>query len=175
VPILHRDYETYSELDLGDVGAWKYTKHHSAEVLCCAYCVDDGPIKLWVPGDPIPTEFIAAAEDPSYIVSAFNDSFERAVETHILGPRYGWPLIPIERHRCLQASALALALPDTLELVAEALNLTNRKDMDGHKFMKAVTRDPSKYPTPESRERTGNKTGAPASLVCSKGRKHHDR
>lgn len=135
MPIIRRDYETRSTINLADVGAWRYATHDTTEIWCCAYAVDDGPIKLWVPGDPIPPEFIAAAQDPTYIVAAFNDHFERLIEQHIMGPRHGWPIIPIERHRCLQASALALALPAKLEGVAKALNLEQQKDIGGHKLM----------------------------------------
>jgi DNA polymerase len=91
VPIIHRDYETRSPLNIKKVGAWRIATHPDTDVWCCAFAVDDGPVKLWKPGDPVPAEFIAAAEDPSYLVAAFNDQFERLIEAHILGPRYGWP------------------------------------------------------------------------------------
>jgi DNA polymerase len=131
VPILHRDFETRSTLKLRDVGAWRYATHAETDVWCVAFALDDGPVKLWVPGDPIPAEFIEAAQNPDWLVSAFNDYFERLIEQHIMGPRYGWPLIPIERHRCSQAAALALALPATLEKVAIALKLEQQKDRAG--------------------------------------------
>ena len=99
------------------------------------YAVDDGPIGLWIPGDRVPAEFIEAAENPKWLVSAFNDSFERAIEQHIMGPRYGWPLTPIERHQCLQAAALALALPASLEGAARALGLEQQKDAAGRNPM----------------------------------------
>jgi DNA polymerase bacteriophage-type len=98
--VLRRDYETRSQLDLRKVGAHKYAAHPSTEVLCCAYAVDDGPVKLWWPSDPVPAEFIAASSNGNWIVAAFNDAFEAAIETHIMHPRHGWPLIPAERHCC---------------------------------------------------------------------------
>jgi DNA polymerase len=61
------------------------------------------------------------------VVSAFNDAFESAIERHLMGPRYGWPVIPSERHRCTRAQVLAAALPGKLETAADALKLTNRK------------------------------------------------
>jgi DNA polymerase len=140
LPLLHRDYECRSTLDLGDVGAWKYSRHPDTEVLCCAYAVDDGPVKLWVRGDPIPLEFIEAANNPEWLVSAFNDSFERLIEQHNLAPRVGWPIIPIERHRCSQAAALSLALPASLEKVAAALGLEHQKDKAGHNNMLIMSR-----------------------------------
>jgi len=111
MPILIRDYETRSTLDLPDVGAWRYSQHASTDIWCCGYAVDDDPIELWLPGDPVPAAFTEAANNPDWLICAFNDQFERLLEQHILGPRYGFPLVPIERHRCLQAAALALALP----------------------------------------------------------------
>jgi DNA polymerase bacteriophage-type len=124
---LFRDYETRSTLELKKVGAWAYASHSSTDVWCCAYAIDDGPIELWTSGQPVPEAFIEAARNPNWIVSAFNDAFETAIEQLIMGPRYSWPRIPIERHRCTRAQVLAAALPGSLEKAAEALALTNKK------------------------------------------------
>jgi DNA polymerase bacteriophage-type len=140
VPVLIRDYETRSALKLKNVGAWRYATHASTDVLCCAFALDDGPINLWVPGDPIPPEFIEAAQNPDWLVSAFNDQFERLIERFIMTPRHGWPVIPIEQHRCLQATALSLALPASLEKVALALGLEQQKDQAGRLNMLTVSR-----------------------------------
>jgi DNA polymerase len=139
MPILFRDYETRSTIDLRRVGAYKYAAHASTDVWCCAYVVDDGPINLWTPGMDIPAEFIEAARNPDWLVSAFNDAFERRIEQHIMAPRYGWPLIPIERHRCSQASALAHSLPAKLERVADALQLGAQKDAVGQRLMRQMS------------------------------------
>jgi DNA polymerase len=135
VPILFRDYETRSTLDLKDVGAWKYAACTETDVWCCAYATVDGPVQQWIRGNPVPPEFIEAAGNRTWTVCAFNDSFERLIEQHIMGPRYGWPTIPLARHRCLQAAALSLGLPAKLEGVARALNLEQQKDVAGHKLM----------------------------------------
>ena len=84
--VLHRDYETRSRVDLKKVGAAKYAADPSTEVLCVAYAVDDGPVQLWRPGDPVPAEFIEAAANPSWVVAAHNDAFESAIEQHVLRP-----------------------------------------------------------------------------------------
>jgi DNA polymerase len=138
--ILLRDYETRSQLLLKAVGSWKYSTHASTDTWCCGYAVDDGPIELWIPGDPVPPAFIEAANNPDWLVAAFGDGFERAIERHIMGPRYGWPEISIERHRCLQASALALALPASLSGVADALQVDQLKDQTGRRNMLAMSR-----------------------------------
>ena len=111
MPLLQRDCETRSILDLTEVGAHKYAVHPTTDVWCFRFAVDDGPIQIWVPGDPVPREIVEAARNPNWLVSAWNDNFERQIELRIMGPRYGWPLVPIGRHRCSMAAALALALP----------------------------------------------------------------
>jgi DNA polymerase len=131
---LFRDIETRSTLDLKKVGSWLYAGDPSTEVLCVAYAVDDEPARIWTPGNPIPEEFITAACDPDWLIVAHNDAFERNIEERLLGPRYGWPQIPIERHRCTMAMALASALPGSLDGAAAALGLP-AKDTEGHRLM----------------------------------------
>jgi hypothetical protein len=36
----------------------------------------------------VPTEFVLAAQNRNWIVTAFNDTFEAAIEKAILAPRY---------------------------------------------------------------------------------------
>ena len=49
--VLHRDYETRGVLALNKVGAHRYAADSRTAVLCCAYAVDNEPVKLWTPGD----------------------------------------------------------------------------------------------------------------------------
>ena len=81
--VLHRDYETRSRADLRKVGAARYAADPSTEVLCAAFAVDDGPVQLWRPGDPVPPEFFEAAANPTWVVAAHNDAFEAAIEQHV--------------------------------------------------------------------------------------------
>ena len=57
MPVLYRDIETRSTLDLADTGAWRYAADPTTEVLCVAYAVDDGAVNIWTPGQAIPEEF----------------------------------------------------------------------------------------------------------------------
>jgi DNA polymerase len=133
--VLHRDYETRGVLQLQNVGAWKYASDDRTEILCCAFCGDDEPVKLWLPGDPVPPEFLEAANNPDWIVCAHNAGFELAIEHLIMRRRHGWPKIPLSRNRCTMAMALALALPPKLELLAQALELVHQKDATGQRLM----------------------------------------
>jgi DNA polymerase len=109
----------------------------------------------------VPTEFVLAAQNPNWIVAAFNDAFEAAIEKQIMSARYNWPVIPIERHRCTQAICLALGLPARLSAAADALELSHRKDAAGERLMHQTSkpRGPHKDENPngiywfEDRER----------------------
>jgi DNA polymerase bacteriophage-type len=138
--VLHRDYETRSQAILRIVGSQRYAANPRTEILCCCYAVDDDPVKLWRPGDPTPIEFVLAAQNENWVVAAFNDAFEAAVEKQIMSARYHWPEIPIERHRCAQAMCLALGLPAQLSIAADALELSNRKDAAGERLMHQVSK-----------------------------------
>src|SRR6516165_10057224 len=135
--VLHRDYESRGVLKLEDVGAWRYAADPRTEILCCAYAVDDGPVKLWLPGDPPPAEFFEAAapQNTDWEAGAHNAQFEVALEHFKLCPLHRFPRIPLSRQRCTMAMALAFSLPPKLELAAQALELLNEKDKAGQRLM----------------------------------------
>jgi len=140
-------------LELQNVGVWKYAGDDGTEILCCAFCVDDEAVKLWLPGDPVPPEFLEAARDPAWLTCAHNAQFELAIEHLIMRRRHGWPKISLRQQRCTMASALALALPPKLELVAGALELLHQKDRAGQRLMLMMSkpRRPRKDEDPEGR------------------------
>ena len=81
--VLHRDYETRSQIDLKKVGAAKYAADKTTEVLCAGYAIGDGPVQPWRPGDPF-DGILEAAANPTWVVAAHNDAFEAAIEQHVL-------------------------------------------------------------------------------------------
>lgn len=135
---LHRDYESRAVFDLKKVGVYKYAQDSNTSVWCCAYALDDEPVDIWFPGDPCPPEFKEAAENPEWEVAAFNDNFEAQIEQYIMSARYGWPVIPLERHRCIMAQCLAMALPGRLEDSAAVLQSPIQKDAAGGRLMKKM-------------------------------------
>jgi DNA polymerase len=142
------DIETRSRVDLGKAGAWRYASDPTTDVLCITYAVDNEPVALWLPSEPVPAAILEAAADSDCLFVAHNAQFERAVFALILEPRYGWPAIPIERWRCTMAASLALALPPKLARVAEVLELANRKGDDGIMHQMSRPRLPRKGEDP---------------------------
>ena len=58
---LYIDLETRSRLSLPKVGAYRYAEHHSTEVHCLAWALDDGPVVLWKRSDDLVEEAHARA------------------------------------------------------------------------------------------------------------------
>jgi DNA polymerase len=150
------DAETRSTLNLRQVGSYIYLTHPSTDLWCVSYCtvIDGvrGPVSTWRPGDPVPTEILEAHRNPEALICAHNDAFERQLGQQILGPRYSWPVWPIERRRCTQAAALSRALPAGLDKIAEAFRLPVRKTKAGKAAMKklATPRKPRKGEDPKA-------------------------
>ena len=138
--VVHRDVETRSKVSLQKLGVHKYATDPSTDVWCVAFAVDNDPTQLWLPGNPVPLEFLEAAMNPSWAVCAHNDAFESAIEQHVLASHYDWPVIPPERHRCTMAMCLALGLPARLSLVADVLELEHRKDKAGERLMHQMSK-----------------------------------
>jgi hypothetical protein len=153
MPILHRDFETRSRASIKTVGAHRYAADPSTSVLCVCYAVDNGPVELWLPGQPVPQCFVDAANNPDWIVVAHNDRFESAIEMHVLHPRFGWPPVPAEQHVCTMAAAQACALPGALEKVAAALRLKWQKDKQGHLLMMQLCKEDGRPVDPEKLQR----------------------
>lgn len=151
--IVHMDFETRSRVDIWETGAYRYSKHPSTQVLCCAYAINEDPVQL-IPreffsckrkpngGETIPLDLLKAITGMYKDVTfkAFNAYFERNITQHILVERLGWEPIPLIKWRCVQAKASAFNLPKSLEKVAEALMLVNHKDTFGGAIMKKLAK-----------------------------------
>jgi DNA polymerase bacteriophage-type len=150
----HLDFETRSFVKIQETGAWRYAEDPSTEILCIAFAVDDGPVKLipWFDLDEEekdPTSMFATAEvielaklaeDEDMIFTAHNAFFEQSIWRNILVKLFGWAKIKIRRWRCSAAKAAACALPRALGKAAEALKLEQSKDQKGYRVMMKLAR-----------------------------------
>lgn len=118
------DFETYSEVDLKEVGSSVYAQHHSTEVLMLSYSFDDGPVKQWIPayGEPIPQEVVDAIFDPNVLFFAHNSSFERMIWLHTLGYE-----IPINRWRDTMIQGHYCSFPGGLGDIGDILGIPEDK------------------------------------------------
>jgi DNA polymerase len=136
------DIESRSVAVLGKgkmgVGARAYASHPTTEVLCVSFARGNGPIETWIPGQPLSETVLDAAADLKCPWTAHHAAFERAILEHILIPRHGWPMVPVDRHLCTMSLSLAHAYPGSLEIVAKVLGLANRKDVAREKIVRVM-------------------------------------
>jgi len=131
--VISIDFETRSTLNLRRSGVYPYAMHPDTDVWVMAYAVDDGPVEVWRPGDPVPSTFRNPEKVDEY--RAWNAEFERVIYAAILAQRYGFPPVPLEKWFDTAAQAAAMALPRGLGQAAEVLGLKEQKDSDGRRLM----------------------------------------
>ena len=122
------DLETYSSVDLGKSGVYKYAESEDFEILLFAYSVDDGEVKVidLASGEIVPEEILSALSDENVEKWAFNANFERVCLSKFLGERLkpqGW--------YCTMIWSAYLGLPLSLEKVGEVLKLDKQKMNEG--------------------------------------------
>lgn len=73
------DIETYSPVNLGKSGVYRYCDSEDFEILLFGYSVDAGPVQVvdLAAGEKIPAHILAALTNGEVTKWAFNASFER--------------------------------------------------------------------------------------------------
>lgn len=150
------DFETRSAVSLKKHGTWRYSCHPSTEVLCLVWRLptwEFGRTAVWHPAFPalgiseaLDTEALAELFEwirAGGLVEAHNVWFEFCVYQNTLCRKTvapWFPPIPLRQWRCSAAKAAAHALPRALEDAVSALKLPIKKDMEGSKVMKKMTK-----------------------------------
>ena len=137
------DLETYSSVDLGKSGVYKYAESEDFEILLFAYSIDDGEVKVidLASGEIVPEKILSALSDESVEKWAFNANFERVCLSRFLGKRLkpqGW--------YCTMIWSAYLGLPLSLEKVGEVLKLEKQKMNEGKGLIRyfSITCKPTK-------------------------------
>ena len=133
---LHHDLETFSRLDLTEVGVDLYSKHKSTEILMCAFAYDDGEIKQWLPEEgevTMPAELEDGLLDERIVKHGWNTSFERHLWRNTMGID-----IPYNQWRDAMVLAQSLSLPGKLSKAGEALKMDDEymKSNEGKNLMR---------------------------------------
>lgn len=123
------DVETYCELDIKNVGAYRYCEHPSFEIMLFAYAYDDEPVQIidFMNGETLPFEIIEDLENSDVLKTAFNANFERNA---IVGDSYwsnGILDMKPEQWDCTMIQALRMGLPGSLDMVGKALKFEEDK------------------------------------------------
>ena len=122
--VLHVDLETYSDIDIGKCGAYRYVDSPNFEILLLAYAYDDDSVTVidLAQGEAIPKDVLADITNEGVTKVAHNAAFERICLSKFLNTK----LDPKTWH-CTMVHALSLGFPASLADVGKALNLEEDK------------------------------------------------
>ena len=90
IKTLSLDLETFSDVDLGKCGVYKYSESPAFEILLFGCSVNNDPVSVYdlAQGETVPEEIIRALADDSVTKWAFNASFERICLSAYLRKNY---------------------------------------------------------------------------------------
>ncbi len=147
---LHIDFETRSELDIKKVGAYKYAKHPSTEILCMAYAYNnDGPVQIVRHSCQVTADFqkyMGEVATGRTILTAFNAYFERCIfkfvviKTSMLERLWMPEMAKPKYWQCTMAKSSVCGLTGNLDTVCQLLGMKEHKDQAGRKIMMKMTK-----------------------------------
>ncbi len=117
------DIETYSSVDIGKAGSYKYAQSEDFEILLFAYKYDNLPTCVidLAQGEEVPEHVITALKDPTVIKHAYNAAFE----IYCLN-RAGY-YTEIEQWRCTMVHGMYAGYPAGLAAIGKAIGLPEEK------------------------------------------------
>ena len=127
--LVNLDFEVRSSVDLPTYGLDTYAKDPSTEVICMAYSIDGGPVKLWTPDTALPMFMF---EDKTWF-QGWNVMFEWHIMKYVLG-------LDVRLERCIDTMAIAAAnnVPQSLEDAAIFLGTVEQKDPIGKRLIQKL-------------------------------------
>lgn len=135
-PHWHIDFETYSEVNLKESGAFRYAEDPSTRVLILAFSngvSDPVAVDLTQPDYLERLTPLFDAIRGGAIICAHNATFERKIWQEVC--RH-WPVhVPEAQWDCTAARARMIAIPGSLDGAANALGLKTRKDPRGQELI----------------------------------------
>lgn len=133
----HIDFETRSATDLTKAGLYRYAEDPTTMPWGFRYRIGEvGPVMQWRPGWADPVDLLEHVAKGGKVV-CHNAAFERTMWNWVVIPRLcpHWPPMTIKQQDCTMSRAAAIAYPQKLEKLGEALGTDFRKNMDGHALM----------------------------------------
>lgn len=127
--VLNIDIETYSSIDIGKSGLYKYAQSNDFEILLFAYSLNGSEVKVidLAQGETVPDEIIKRLSDNETELRAYNANFE----WYCLN-RAGFKT-NLEQWKCTMIHAYYAGFPGGLGKVGKALGFEEdkKKDMSG--------------------------------------------
>jgi len=150
------DFESRSMLDLRKCGVTNYATHPSTEATLLTWCFGrTGQVKYWRYGQPIPPEIMNVAKNPHlFNMVAFNLSFDYMIWINVFARLFDGQLVRPNIKNLSDAAALAsnYRAGNSLDAVAQMMNLPISKDKEGRRIMLKQCKPNSRGVFPELTE-----------------------
>lgn len=119
------DIETYSSVDIGSAGLYKYVESSDFQILLFAYSIDGAEPEIvdLAEGEKIPEAIVHAMADPAVIKHAFNAAFEIACLSRF------YHIIPAQ-WQCTMVHTYYLRFTGGLDAVGKALGFKEDRAKD---------------------------------------------
>ena len=127
------DIETYSDVDIGKAGLYKYAQSPAFQILLFAYSLDGAPVSvISLPeGDTIPGDIARLLFNPNCIKHAYNAAFEWYCLSRYFGLEdknsWGTPQQWLPQWRCTMLHGLYCGYTAGLDATGKALGLPQDK------------------------------------------------
>lgn len=151
------DFETRCDVSVLDVGAWKYARHPSNEILCVSWRVrednEQGPVLTAIacPGSEGRAAVERRVRDAGFIVAPYGDfALWLAASDVWVAHNIGFELAHLARHfpdalkaaahlSCTASRSRRLGIPGALEGACNVMRTPHRKSVEGHRVMLQVS------------------------------------
>ena len=134
------DFETRNVggCDLTKVGVWRYATDPATEIICFGYRAG-GVDHSWAPTSHSrdPLEELAANPDVAFVCFG---GFEQVIWQKIMVERHAFAPISTKRWVDLRATCCSFALPRSLDKALTALGLPVKKDKEGQRLVRSLSR-----------------------------------
>lgn len=116
------DIESFSSVDIGKSGLYKYVQSEDFEILLFAYSFNGEPVKIidFAQGEQLPQELVTALSDKNIIKTAYNAAFEWYCLNKF------WKS-PIDQWQCTMIKGLYCGYPAGLKAIGDAMGLAEDK------------------------------------------------
>ena len=125
------DIETYSDVDIGKAGLYKYAQSPAFQILLFAYSLDGAPVQVvdFTEGTTIPPSIVSLLWSDRVVKHAYNAAFEWYCLSRYFD--MGRPEAWLSQWRCTMLHGMYLGYPGGLDACGKALGLPQDKQKMG--------------------------------------------
>jgi DNA polymerase len=135
--LMYLDIESRSQVDLKKNGLARYAHDPSTQVICIAWALGAGPIRIWFAedGEFFPAQIIKHIKSGGKLL-AWNSGFEKAMFDFVISKAFNFDPPDVAQWRCAMVASMTSGYPAGLGDAARALGLEQQKMANGARLIR---------------------------------------